>query len=154
MNDQKKNNTTPLTNVEARKIEISLSKKEITRILKWSDYDYFWFQVEMGLRYLHHYIGDENHELSKSVHFWGWWKNMWAFRDENLLIKGFDRLPFDKARSVYLKLNNAYRLSQNIYPHRSMMDETYNKMIDEFTRQELSKDTRRDSGNEPEHSLS
>lgn len=119
-------------------------KAVVIELLKWDELEYATFQYECGLAYLRHYIpGDKwgQDMLHHSKLFWNWWKNQWSLRDEDFcgldMHVQIEKVSTENLRRTYWHLHDAAILASEIYPNRTVLDESYNQMIHSIHQEEI-----------------
>lgn len=115
------------------------SKTSITKLLNWNELQYAELQYNSGLQYLSFYIPDDPQGidmLERNKLFWNWWKNQWAMRDLAFLECPIENLHIQKRISLYLELHDPVRLTAEIYPSRTVLDDSYAQMIGEVFKAE------------------
>ncbi len=111
--------------------------------MQWSDLQYSYFQYESGLAYLRHYITHDQwgqDMLQRSKLFWNWWKNQWLLRDEAFIHEYHEELiniQLVTRCSLYYDLHDAAKLASDIYPNKTVLDESYCLMIHNLHKEEL-----------------
>ena len=134
---------TATTHIAKRKQKAQALKQGIEQLLGWSQFEYGNFQYECGLAYLRHYITHDQwgqDMLQRSRLFWNWWKNQWAFRDEAFLAEhaeGLNKVRMETRITMYKYVHDAAMLASEIYPNRTVLDESYCMMIDELHKEIL-----------------
>lgn len=119
-------------------------KAVVIKLLQWTELEYAQFQYESGLAYLRHYIPTDKwgqDMLQRSKLFWNWWKNQWLLREEGFYYMEnevqMDKISTDNLRRLYCHLHDAATLASEIYPNRTVLDESYNQMIHSIHMEEL-----------------
>lgn len=132
------------SNLAIRKEQANKVKAVVMQLLQWSELEYANFQYESGLAYLRHYIPTDKwgqDMLQRSRLFWNWWKNQWLLRDECFLAVGKEILTnavsTENLRRLYFHDHNPATLASEIYPNRTVLDESYNQMIHSIHTEEL-----------------
>lgn len=127
---------------EQRVIASKCFKTTVIDLVGITDEEYNTMQFEGGIDFLTHYISEGKEEtleawrreLSYSRVFWAWWRNQWLLRDEMLLTGGLvsKQLLYDKKTllPLYLEINNAERLANEIHPNRVILDASYAEMLE------------------------
>jgi hypothetical protein len=130
-----------MTNTSQRLLIQKALKIEIIELLEWEELQWCSFQFEQGLRYLDSYVGRDAHNLLQKEIFWTWWKDQWALRDEDLMIRGLAELPVEDRVGIYTELHDGMALTSLVHPHRTVMEQSYAEMINQLILEELSKAT-------------
>lgn len=120
--------------INSRKRVAQALKKTVCQWLQWDELQYGTFQYESGLTYLRFYIpGDDwgQDMLQRSPLFWNWWKNQWSQRDANFCDVEDDQknMSVVNLRRHYKHLHDPAALASEIYPGRTVLDDTYCAMI-------------------------
>jgi hypothetical protein len=69
--------------------------EDVCRLTGLSREEHFMMQVDCGLEYLHLRYKDDaliRDSLSQSKDFWVWWRELWARRDQELMVNKNARL--------------------------------------------------------------
>ncbi len=127
------------TATDERKEGMSVLKSKILEVLGWSEVEFMDFQIDMGMEFLEHYISEREHQLSRSHIFWNWWRSQWAIRDESLLCNKWDLMGYELSLALYKDVHCGSFLATEIYPTKTILDQSYMDMITEFTHEELHK---------------
>lgn len=107
------------------------------------------FKVDTAADYLREVLEFDQwgrEQMLKSNHFWSWWENQWALRNEKLVfelgLNDLDWTWYADYRTVvkesFYCAHSLYAL--NVYPNRVVMEASYGemvgKMIDAKTKKE------------------
>jgi len=132
--------------IAQRREQAAKTKAVVMTLLQWTELEYAEFQYESGLAYLRHYIPWDKwgqDMLQRSKLFWNWWKNQWALRDESFCAMDSE-VPTSEVgistanlRRLYYHLHDAAILASDIYPNRTVLEESYNQMIHQLNKEEI-----------------
>lgn len=124
-----------------RRVTQSL-KETVCAWLHWDEMEYSTFQYESGLAYLRHYIPQDKwgqDMLQRSRLFWNWWKNQWSHRDASFCDgeteAHLNKITVKNLRRLYYHMHDAAALASEIYPGRTVLDDTYCTMIDQLNKE-------------------
>lgn len=114
----------------AQKFITEANKQKVCQLLDWTDLDYAIYQEEKGLEYLEHVICCDAwsvNNVAKCKMFWRWFINHWNIRDAQF-IGEYGNYPRGLLKYKYEDLNDVESIK--FYPHRVIMENTYQLMID------------------------
>lgn len=116
----------------AQKFITEANKQQVTRLLGWTEQQYCEYQQEKGIAYLHHVLEIDEAGIKMQIQnplFWRWWVNHWNRRDEEFLTYA-SGTPKRMIENLYNDLNDPFGFE--FYPHRVIMDASYNGLIKEI----------------------
>lgn len=106
-------------------------KQQILKVLNWNDEEYFWYQIECGIKYLQLYLPNdvEGQELlKKQSMFWNWWKNHWYAR-EQAFVHTTEIMCLSLCVELYYSLHDANELVKEIKPGRVILGKMFATQI-------------------------
>lgn len=123
----------PISHAKRITQEAEVSKKEICRLLGWTELQYCEFQFETGLLYLSFYLHNDDWGIDlikKCSAFWSWWTNHWAIRDAEFLAYAEEEKLSRKLYEVaYMTHHDGQKLASAIYPSGIVLQDTYAYMM-------------------------
>lgn len=102
-------------------------KTLVLAMLRLTELDYNWMQLEEGKRYLDTYLrGDEYnvHVMETSRIFWAWWRNHWNLRDEQF-VREHRQTDVKHLMPLYRQHNSGSMLAGHISPNSVVLRESY-----------------------------
>lgn len=119
----------------AQKFITEANKAQVIRLLGWSELEYCQHQEAQGIAYLQKIVGADDYGIAlqlKNPLFWRWWVNHWNARDAEFLEYA-PATPTRLRHTLYNQLNDLDGF--DFYPHRIIMELTYDAMVSETINQ-------------------
>ncbi len=116
-------------------------KARVLALLRMSEMDYNWIQLEEGKRYLDAYLNHDEYSVSvmeTSRIFWAWWRNHWNLRDEQF-VRDHSRTDVKQLLKLYRQYNSGSMLAQNITLNSVVLVESYHLMTHRIVKTETAK---------------
>jgi hypothetical protein len=122
----------PVSNAKRVSQEADDCKKEVCRLLVWTELEYCNFQYECGLRYLAVYLNGDQWGVDL-IHrcraFWSWWKSHWVTRDQEFIAHAHFPCVRENLNPLYLSQHEPDALAKAIYPNGFVLQDTYAEMM-------------------------
>ncbi|MFN4248934.1 MAG: hypothetical protein ACK4EY_14500 [Flavipsychrobacter sp.] len=120
------------THIQKRKNAAVSTMQQVIELLEWSQEKYCWHKYLTGLEYLNRYTQGDAEAigwLENQKMFWNWWKNHWTIREEQFILSASKMKHRINREVLYMGMNNANSLANEICPNGVLLGESYAVMI-------------------------